>query len=255
MMRSSNPAMGRDVFIGSRGYPSETMTVNGTVNKCLFLLTIVFITAMWSWQQTSAMMQSMSQPGELNPMFPSFLAFGGIGAFVVGLITVFFKKAAPYTAPIYALCEGLLMGAFSTMMELRYPGIVVQAVLGTFGTFFFMLFAYKNEMIRATEGFQKGMMAAMGGVMFIYLISFVMNLFGKSIPYIHQSGPIGIGFSVVVVGIAAFSFILDFHNIEQGERYKAPKYLEWYGAFGILVTLIWLYVEILNLLSKLRDRR
>lgn len=253
MMTSSNPTFGRDVFSSTRQVGSETMTVTGTVNKSFFLLALVFATATWSWQETWK--QILTPEMAVGIAFPSILIGSAIVGFVLGLITVFFKTASPYTAPMYALAEGVVLGTLSAVMEQRYGGIVFQAVLGTFGTFFFMLFLYRSGYVQATDGFKRGMMAAMGGVMLIYLVSFIMGLFGKHIPYIHESGPIGIGFSVFVVGLAAFSFILDFDNIEQGERVRAAKYMEWYGAFGLLVTLVWLYIEILRLLSKFRERR
>ncbi len=250
MLVSSNPTFGRDVFASTREFGSETMTVSGTVNKCFFLLALVFASAVWSWQETSKQILGLE-----GGSFPTLVMVGAIVGFVLGLVTVFFKKASPYTSPAYALAEGVVLGAISAVMEQRYGGIVFQAVLGTFGTFFFMLFLYRSKMVQATDSFKRGMGAALAGVCFIYLISFIMGLFGKHIPYIHESGPIGIAFSCIVVGLAAFSFILDFDNIESGERLRAPKYMEWYGAFGLLVTLVWLYIEVLRLLSKFRERR
>lgn len=252
-MISSNPTFSRDVFVNSREVGSETMSVSGTVNKSFVLLALVFATALWSWQETWKQFATPQLAGAAG--FPALIMIGAVTGFVIAMITIFFKKASPYTAPAYALAEGVVLGSLSAIMEQKYGGIVFQAVLGTFGTFFFMLFLYRSKMVQATEGFKKGMLAAMGGIFFIYLISFIMGLFGKQIPYIHESGPIGIGFSCVVVGLAAFSFILDFDSIEEGERARAPKYMEWYGAFGLLVTLVWLYIEILRLLAKLRDRR
>jgi uncharacterized YccA/Bax inhibitor family protein len=249
-MLSSNPTISGNIFARTREVGAETMTVSGTVNKSFLLLALVFASALWSWQVTWGQIQMPDYAG-----FPSIVMVSAIIGFAIAMLTVFVKKLAPYTSPVYALAQGVVLGSLSAVMEFKYGGIVFQAVLGTFGTFFFMLFMYRSKMIQATEGFKKGMTIALGGIFFIYLVSFILGFFGKQIPYIHQSGPIGIAFSFVVVGLAAFSFILDFNSIEEGERVGAPKYMEWYGAFGLLVTLIWLYIEILRLLSKFRDRR
>ncbi|HEX9723391.1 MAG TPA: Bax inhibitor-1/YccA family protein, partial [Vicinamibacteria bacterium] len=162
---------------------------------------------------------------------------------------------SPVTVPIYALLEGLFLGAISSMFEQMYPGIVIQAVGLTFGTLFALLFAYKSGLIKATENFKLGVVAATGAVALIYMASIVLSFFGTSIPYIHESGTIGILFSLAVVVIAALNLVLDFDFIETGAERGAPKYMEWYGAFGLLVTLIWLYLEMLRLLSKLNSRR
>lgn len=183
-----------------------------------------------------------------------WVAVGGIGGLVVGLITIFKKEWAPVTAPVYALLEGLFLGGVSATFEARFHGIVLNAVLLTFGTLGALLVSYRAGFIRATDGFKRGVVAATGAVMLVYLVGFVMSFFGKGIPYIHQNGWIGIGFSLVVVVIAAFNFILDFDLIEQGANGRAPRFMEWYGAFALLVTLVWLYLELLRLLSKMRSR-
>lgn len=254
MMTSSNPAISRSRFMQSRATADGIMTVEGTANKGVLLLGLVLLTALWSWQQSIAML-GVGAYSESNSSFPMILMGAGIAGFVIALITIFKNKAAPYTAPLYALCEGVVLGGISGAMEVRYPGIALQAMLGTLGTFFVMLFAYRSKAIRVTPAFQKGLMAAMGGIMIVYLLTMVMHLFGKNVPFIYESGPIGIAFSLFVVGIAAFSLILDFESVVEGARMGAPKYMEWYAAFGLLVTLVWLYLEILRLLSKLRDRR
>ncbi len=257
MFSSSNPTLSSDVFRKSRDtFSTESMTVNGTVNKCLMLLCVVFGAATWSWQETLKVLlaQSAGFAGSGIAM-PTLVMGSAIAGMILALITIFVQKASPYTAPLYAVAEGVLLGGLSAVFEQRYPGIVFQAVLGTFGTFFFMLFLYRSNYVRATDAFKRGMMAALGGLFFVYLISMIMGFFGTRIPFIHESGPIGIGFSLVVVGIAAFSLILDFDQIEEGEHVRAPKYMEWYGAFALLVTMVWLYLEMLRLLSKFRDRR
>ena len=183
-----------------------------------------------------------------------FMLIGGLGGFVLAMVTVFKKTWAPVTAPAYALVEGLFLGAISSMFEARFPGIVMQAVMLTFGTLFALLLAYRSGLIKATENFKLGVAAATGGIFLLYLVSFGMSLFGKNIPYIHESGLIGIGFSLFVVVVAALNLVLDFDFIETGVEQRAPKYMEWYAAFGLMVTLVWLYVEFLRLLSKLQSR-
>jgi uncharacterized YccA/Bax inhibitor family protein len=188
-----------------------------------------------------------------STLYP-YLIVGVIGGLVVGLITVFKKEWSPITAPLYCVLEGLFLGIISAIFEQMFPGIVFQAVSLTFGTLASLLLAYKTGLIKATENFKLGVTAATGGIMMIYLINFVMSFFGSGIPYIHESGTFGILFSLFVVVIAALNLVLDFDFIENGVEQKAPKYMEWYAAFGLLVTLIWLYLEILRLLAKMRSR-
>jgi uncharacterized YccA/Bax inhibitor family protein len=181
--------------------------------------------------------------------------FGGlIGGFIVALVTVFKKQWALLTAPMYALLEGLALGGISAIFEARFPGIVIQAVGLTFGTLFCLLMAYKSGMIKVTENFKLGVVSATGAIALFYVVSFLLSMFGISIPFIHGSGIIGIGFSLFVVAIAALNLVLDFDFIENGAARGVPQYMEWYAAFGLIVTLIWLYIEILRLLSKLRSR-
>ena len=184
-----------------------------------------------------------------------WLGIGGIAGFVVALVTVFKKNWAAVTGPLYAAAEGLFLGGFSALMEAQYPGIVLQAVGLTFGTLFGLLVAYKSGLIRATENFKLGVVAATGGIFVVYLATMGLGFFGVHIPYIHQSGWIGIGFSLFVVIVAALNLVLDFDFIERGAQSGAPHYMEWYAAFGLMVTLIWLYIEILRLLAKSRSRR
>jgi uncharacterized YccA/Bax inhibitor family protein len=180
---------------------------------------------------------------------------GAFGGFIAALVTIFKKEWSPVTAPIYALLEGLFLGALSATLEVRYPGIAIESVALTFGTCFCLLLAYRSGLIRPTQKFQMGIVAATGGIALIYFGSMLLGLFHIQVPGIFGSGPIGIIFSLVVVCIAALNLILDFNFIEQGALRGAPKYMEWYGAFGLMVTLIWLYLEIIRLVSKLRDRR
>jgi len=250
-MRSGNPALGQNTFldIGSGRVVSrddQAMTLNGTVNKTGVLLLLIMVSAMYTWSLYTG-------PESMSAITPLLLA-GGIGGFIVALVTIFKKQWAPITAPIYALLEGLLLGGLSAMMEARFPGIVIQAVGLTFGTLGALLMAYRSGLIRATENFKLGVVAATGGIFLLYMVNIVMGFFGHSIGFIHESGWMGIGFSAFVVVVAAMNLVLDFDFIENGVESGAPKYMEWYGAFGLIVTLVWLYLEILRLLSKLQSR-
>ncbi|HTP43906.1 MAG TPA: Bax inhibitor-1/YccA family protein, partial [Candidatus Acidoferrum sp.] len=179
---------------------------------------------------------------------------GGIGGLVVAMVTIFKKEWAGVTAPIYALLEGLVLGSISAILEVRFPGIAIQAVSLTFGTLVVLLLAYRSGLIPVTQKFRLGIIAATGGIALFYVVEIVLGFFGIHFTAINGAGAIGIGFSVFVVIIAALNLVLDFDFIETGVRVGAPKYMEWYGAFGLMVTLIWLYFEILRLLSKLRSR-
>jgi uncharacterized YccA/Bax inhibitor family protein len=258
--KSSNPALSSKSFggfVGARGGGPATsmptvrdtgvMTMQGTVDKTAILLAVVIFTAIWPWR----LFFESRNPELLLP----WLGIGAIGGFIVAMLTIFKKTWAPATAPIYAACEGLVLGSTSALFELRYPGIVLRAVALTFGVLLTLLVAYRSGAIRATPGFRRGVIAATGAIVLVYLGSFVLGLFGVNLGFLNSSSPLGIGISLVVVGIAALNLVLDFDFIEQGAKAGAPKYMEWYGAFGLLVTLVWLYLEILRLLSKLNDRR
>lgn len=256
MMRTANPALNEKTFgqvFGQYGEQAagNAMTLQGTVNKTAILLLLVVAGAAWTWHLAAQAAQAA--PGAAMAAAMPWVIGGLIGGIVLALITIFKPTASPYTSPLYALCEGLVLGAISAMFNQRFPGIVPQAVGLTFGTLAAMLVAYTTRTIRATEKFKLGVVAATGGIALVYFISIILNLFGVHVPYIYSSGPIGIAFSVFVVVIAALNLVLDFDFIETGIQRGAPKYMEWYGAFGILVTLVWLYIEILNLLAKLRD--
>ncbi len=243
-LRSGNPALTADIF--TRVPPlagRDSMTIAGTVNKTAMSLGVLLVAAMFVWGKGAQ--------GQL----PMFWVWGGvIGGFIVALATAFKPVWAPYTTPLYAALEGLALGGISYVFEQMYPGIVAQAVFLTFGTLGALLFAYRSGIIRATENFKLGVFAATGGIGLVYLLSFVLGFFGISVPLIHSSGTFGILFSLFVVVIAALNLVLDFDFIEQGAERGAPKYMEWYGAFGLLVTLVWLYLEILRLLAKLQSR-
>jgi uncharacterized YccA/Bax inhibitor family protein len=245
-MRTSNPALNERVFQGERAVLGDTMTLQGTVNKTGVLLICVIATAAWTW---NLFLHSHS-PQTVMPL----ALLGGIGGLIVAMVTIFKKQWAGITAPIYALLEGLVLGSISAILEVRFPGIAIQAVSLTFGTLVILLLAYRSGLIAVTEKFRLGVIAATGGIALFYIVEIVLGFFGIHFTAINGSGVIGIGFSVFVVIIAALNLVLDFDFIETGVRVGAPKYMEWYGAFGLMVTLIWLYFEILRLLSKIRSR-
>src|SRR5437763_10421608 len=245
LMRTTNPALNDKAFKGQVAY-GEAMTMQGTVNKTGLLLLCVVATAAWTWGLSHS-----AAPGAASP----WMMGGVFGGFIVALVTIFKQNWAPLTAPIYALLEGLALGGISAMFEHTYPGVAVQGVGLTFGSLVVMLLAYKSGMSRATQGFKLGVIAATGGIALLYLVEMVLGgFFHIQVPAINGSGAVGIGFSLFVVVIAALNLVLDFDMIESGVQCGAPKYMEWYGAFGRMVTLIWLYLEILRLLAKARRR-
>ena len=254
-MRTGNPALNDTTFENFGVYrraaaefaPSTSMTINGTANKTLFLLLLAAGTACFTWSRVMAGGDAVATAG-------GWAVGGAIVGLVTALVICFKHTWAPVLAPAYALAEGLFLGAVSATFEAQYPGIVFQAVACTFGTLFALLLAYQSRLIRATENLKLGIASATGGIAIVYLVSLVGNLVGWPVPYIHEAGPIGIGFSLVVVVIAALNLVLDFDFIEQAAERGAPKYLEWYGAFALMVTIVWLYMEILRLLAKLRSR-
>jgi uncharacterized YccA/Bax inhibitor family protein len=246
LMKTWNPALNVNSFRIDQAVSGEAMTLNGTVNKTGILLICVVAAAAWSWSRF------FSDPVS-NTVFP-FVAIGGIGGFIFAMVTIFKKEWSPVTAPLYSLLEGLALGGISAMFELRYPGIAMRAVELTFGTLFVLLLAYHSGLIPVTEKFKLGVVAATGGMAVFYLVQFVLGFFGVRFAAINGSGVLGIGFSVVVVIVASLNLVLDFDFIESGVSSGAPKYMEWYGAFALIVTLVWLYLEILRLLSKLNSR-
>lgn len=241
-MRSRNPALNAKTFENvGHAEGGATMTIEGTVNRTAFLLVILAATATWTWIEAF-----------IGTPVDGYLWGGLFGGFAVGLVTVFKPNFAPITAPIYAALQGLLLGALSAIFEARYPGIVMQAVGLTFGVMFSLLLVYRARMIPVTENFKLGVCAATGGVMVFYLIAIGLSFFGVRIGFLHEGSLLGIGFSLFVIVLASLNLVLDFDFIEQGVEQGAPKFMEWYAAFGLLVTLIWLYLEILRLLAKLR---
>ncbi|HUI84432.1 MAG TPA: Bax inhibitor-1/YccA family protein [Candidatus Binatia bacterium] len=250
-MRTSNPALSGDTFRAEgAAYGGEAMTVSGAVNKTGLLVILCVVTAAWTWNRffgasPDEAMQSISLP----------IMAGGIGGFIVAMVTIFKKEWSAVTAPIYALLEGLVLGGVSAMLEMRFHGIAIQAVALTFGVLVAMLVAYRSGIIKVTDKLRLGIVAATGGIAVFYFLQFILGFFGVHFTSINGATPIGIGFSIVVVIVAALNLVLDFDLIENGARYGAPKYMEWYGAFALMITLVWLYFEILRLLSKMRSRQ
>ncbi len=255
LTKSSNPVFGKSVYNRVQtGEQQGLMTIEGTMNKTGLMLLILAFAATFTWQK---FFSAYDYTGTENAMsaVSTWLLVGGIGGFITAIITVFSPQRAGVTAPIYAVFEGLFLGGISALFESMYPGLVVRAVALTFGVFFILLMLYRSGKIRATGKFRMGIMAATGGIALVYFISFIASLFGANLGFMYGSSNISIGFSLLVVGIAALNLILDFDFIERGSAAGAPKYMEWYGAFGLMVTLIWLYMEILRLLAKFAARR
>jgi uncharacterized YccA/Bax inhibitor family protein len=254
LIKTSNPALGEDTFkryasgqYGGLIDAAGRMTLSGTVNKTGILLLCALATAAWTW---NSFMQT-HDPSTVGAQ----LMIGLFGGMIFAFVTIFKKEWSPVTAPVYALLEGMALGGLSAMLDVRYPGIAFQAVSLTFGTLFVMLFLYRSGIIKVTNKFRIGIIAATGGICLFYFASMLLGFFHISfLGSVWGSGPVGIGFSLIVVAIAALNLVLDFDFIEQGVNYGAPKYMEWYGAFGIMVTLVWLYIEILRLLAKTRRR-
>ena len=238
-LRSGNPVLSKSTF-SNTGSISEKMTINGTVNKTAISILLLVGTGYLTFTTIN----------------PGLIIGCGIGGFIVAIITVFKKEWAPITVPIYAILEGGLLGGVSFMYNSLYDGIVTNAIFLTVGILLSLLTAYRSGYIKATENFKLGVFAATGGIAIVYLINFIMSFFGSSmgVMQIDNASPMSIGFSAIVVIIAALNLVLDFDFIEEGAEKGAPKYMEWYGALGLLVTLIWLYLEIIKLLAKLRNR-
>jgi uncharacterized YccA/Bax inhibitor family protein len=246
-MASGNPAMNVSVYqrAGYVDVPSYAMTLGGTVVKTAILLVILLVAAAVTWTQVGK--------GSVELAYGLMIG-GAIGGLITAMITVFVPRTSPFTSPLYSALEGLFLGAISAFIDMRFPGIAFQALALTVGVLAIMLFVYGTGIIRVTDKLRIGIVAATGAVALVYFASFIMSFFGVHLPYIHDAGPIGIGFSIVVVVIAALNLLLDFDFIDQGVRHQVPKYMEWYGGFALLLTLVWMYLEILRLLSKLRSR-
>jgi len=239
-LRSGNPVLSKKTFDNTISSDNK-MTIEGTVNKTAISLFLLVGAGYLTFNTINLVL----------------LIGCGIGGFILAIITVYKKEWAPITVPIYAVLEGGMLGGISYMYNSLYDGIVTNAILLTVGILVSLLIAYRSGYIKATENFKLGIFAATGGIAIVYLINFFMGFFGSGlgIMSVNKASPISIGFSIVVVIIAALNLVLDFDFIEEGAEKGAPKYMEWYGAFGLLVTLIWLYLEILRLLAKLNSRK
>ena len=240
--RSGNPALSKDTFKPvASNKTDDVMTLDGTINKTAISLIILLVCAYYTYSTANT----------------GFIWIGFIGGFITALITIFKKNWAPYTVPIYAVLEGLALGGISAIYNHMYTGIVQQAIFLTFGIFTALLIAYKTRIIQPSENFKLGIFAATGGIAIVYIFSFIMSFFGNGMSIMNPQNAslMSIGFSVFVVVIASLNLVLDFDFIEQGAEAGAPKYMEWYATFGLLVTLVWLYLEILRLLAKLQSRR
>ena len=243
MFASGNPALNDSTFESAPALAdrADVMTVEGTINRTILLLVFAMVPAYMVWN--------------VEPAASQGFMFGGLLlGLLFGLITCFKASWAPVTGPIYAIAEGCFLGAISRYFNEAYPGIAVQAMCLTFGTMFAMLILYRTGVIKATRKFQAVVLAAGSAIFLVYMVNLILHLFGSSIPFIHETGPIGIAFSAIVVVVAALFLILDFDFIAKGSRAGAPKYMEWYGAFGLMVTLVWLYISFLRLLAMLRSR-
>jgi uncharacterized YccA/Bax inhibitor family protein len=248
ILKSGNPTLTEKIFSKSLSSVDEgVMTVRGSLNKFGFVFFMMMASAAYTWH---SFYQGQNVTGYM---------FGGmIAGFIVALIITFKRSWAGYLAPLYGLCEGFFVGALSALINYsmadKYPGIILQAVSLTFGAAIAMFLLYNFRIIRATEKFKSIIFTATAGIAIFYLIAMVLRMFGIDIPFLHEGSALGIGFSVFVVAIAALNLIMDFDMIETGSEMGAPKYMEWYCAFGLLVTIVWLYIEILRLLSKIGSR-
>jgi len=247
-IKSGNPGLNDKTFAGlpRPALASERMTLQGTVNKSFLLLIVLLGAALWPWSQYLA---------TGNPAVVTLpVIVGALGGLVLALIISFRPMTAPYLAVPYAALEGLVIGGISALLEKKYPGIAIQATALTFAVLAALLLAYSMRLIRATQRFKAIVVGATGAIFLLYLVTMVLNLFHVATPFMSDSSPLSIGLSLIIVGIAALNLVLDFDLIESGVAQGAPRFMEWYGAFGLLVTLVWLYMEILRLLSKVRQR-
>ncbi len=252
IFKSGNPTLTQKMFdkgLSVEGEMQGTMTVRGTLNKFGFLLLMVIAGAAYNWH--------MYQEGQQS-MVSTLMMVGIFGGLIVAIAIIFKPNWAGYLAPLYGLLEGLFIGGISAILNAafaeKYPGLIMQAVGLTFGVAISMFLLYNFRIIKATERFKSVIMTATLGIGIFYLLTMVLGFFGVNVSFMHDSSMLSIGISVFIVGIAALNLILDFDMIEKGAERGAPKFMEWFGAFGLMVTLVWLYLEILRLLSKLSSR-
>jgi uncharacterized YccA/Bax inhibitor family protein len=247
-IKSGNPGLNDRTFSGlpRPALASERMTLQGTIHKSFLLLVVLMAAALWPWSQFLA----TGNPGVV--LLPVMV--GAIGGLVLALIISFRPMTAPYLAVPYAALEGLVIGGISAVLEKKYPGIAIQATALTFAVLAVLLLAYSTGLIQVTQRFRAIVVGATGAIFLLYLVTMVLNLFHVATPFMYDSSALSIGLSLIIVGVAALNLVLDFDLIQSGVAQGAPRFMEWYGAFGLLVTLVWLYMEILRLLSKVRQR-
>jgi uncharacterized YccA/Bax inhibitor family protein len=252
LTRTSNPALSKKIFEKSfTGVTDDSvMTLKGTVNKSFLMTLLVILGASYTWR----IFFQNPDPLAIPPVLLTYMLIGGIGGFVLSLVIIFRPVFSPWAAPVYAVLEGLFLGAISSFFEYKMPGIVIQAASLTFLTLLAMLFLYRTGIIKVTEKFRLGVFATTGGIALMYFAGFILGLFGINFPLMHGGGTLGIVIGVVICGVAALNLVLDFDFIEKGSESGLPKFMEWYSAFALMVTLVWLYLEILRLLARINSR-
>lgn len=248
--RSGNPGLNDKTFAGLArpAVAAERMTLQGTINRSFLMLLVLMAGALWPWSQY------LASAGADASVVGAPVLIGAIGGLVLALIISFKATMAPYLALPYAAFEGMAIGGISALLERRYPGIAIQAVGLTFAVMAALLLAYSFRLIRATARFRAIVIGATGAIALLYLVSMVLGFFHVAVPFLNDASPLSMGISLVIIGVAALNLVLDFDLIETGVAQGAPRYMEWYAAFGLLVTLVWLYLEILRFLSKARQR-
>jgi uncharacterized YccA/Bax inhibitor family protein len=255
LSRTSNPIFGKKAFENalSAGYSEEQMTIRGTMNKTFLILLFVFASAFYTWQRFFEA-YSPANPLEGINSIKLYMILGGIGGFITAIIASFSPRKSGFLTPVYAIFEGMFLGGISAILEAQYHGLVIRAVALTFAVFLGMLLIYQQRIIKVTGKFRRGMIAAIFGIMLVYLVGWISSLFGAPLTFLSGGGTFGLIFSLIVTGISAFSLLLDFDFIEQNARAGVPKYMEWYSVFGLLVSLVWLYINILRLLTIFSGR-
>jgi uncharacterized YccA/Bax inhibitor family protein len=247
--KTGNPGLNERTFaaVPRAAVGEERMSLQGTVNKSFLMLTVLLVAALWPWTR---FFEAGGDPAAVSGLMLS----GVVGGLIVGLIITFRQTSAPYLALPYAALQGLAIGGISAMFERRYPGIAIQAVALTFGVMAALLLAYTSKLIRVTEHFRAMVVAATGAIALLYLASFILGFFHIQVPFLNDASPLGIIVSLAIIVVAALNLVMDFDFIQTGVERGAPRYLEWYGAFALILTLVWLYLEILRLLGKTRQR-
>ncbi len=252
VFKTSSPALSDRAFESARNQSftyDSVMTVRGTIHKTLLLILLAVLGASYSWQVFAG-----AAAPELGAQAAMPYMIGGlVGGLIFSLIAIFSPRRSPWAAPLYSVCEGLCLGAISAIYNFASQGIVVQAVGLTIAVLFLMLVLYRTNIIKVTQKLRSGIIIATGAIALFYLVTWIVSMF-TTVSFMFDASPLSIGISLLIVGVAAFNFLLDFDFIDRGAQMGAPKYMEWYGAFGLMLTLVWLYLEMLRLLSKLNKR-